>query len=560
MNADPRTIDRHLGDPLDDANPFSHETLLAADERAELLADGERALDAYGLNAEFVPRALGGRLRGLDELVQVLRAVFRRDPSLALGYGFTNYIAGAPVWASGSDEQRRWMADLLLRHRKVSAGYNELAHGNDFTRTELMARQRGSELVLDGRKELVNNVVRADAITLFARTDERPGNRSHSHIIVEKAAIPADRWRDLQRFPTAGMRGCLLGGIEFQDCPVPMDRVVGPVGGGMETVLRAFQTTRTLLAGMAVGGLDTQLRLATRFATERRLYGRTVGDLPHARSTLAWTFVDVLACDAFATTVARALHVLPRQAGMFAAAGKYLVPKIIHEDSYRLSVLLGARSYLREGTYGMFQKSMRDTALATFGHANATVCQATMIPQLARLAERSRLRSDGPPDILFRFGEPLDDLDFGALALTGKGEDSLTAVIHTGDRAGSGPALTALRKAFAEHLERLRDECAALPPQDRTVIAGRRAFALADRYAVVLAAASCLGVWLNASDPFLAGERWITAALWRLGRRLGLDVGPAPAGIEEEMYAELVARRESGRTFDLSDRALAGRV
>ena len=507
-----------------------------------------------------MPRALGGRLTGLDELVQVLRAVFRRDPSLALGYGFTNYIAGAPVWASGSDEQRRFMADLLLSHRKASAGYNELAHGNDFTRTELMARESGTDLVLNGRKELVNNVVRADAITLFARTSEGPGNRSHSHILVEKAALPADRWRDLQRFPTVGMRGCLLGGIEFQDCPVPADRVIGPVGGGMETVLRAFQTTRTLLAGMAIGGLDTQLRLASRFASERRLYGRTVADLPHARSVLTGAFVDLLAGDALATTVARALHVLPKQAGVFAAAGKYLVPKMLHEDGYQLSVLLGARSYLRDGPYAMFQKSMRDTALATFGHANATVCQATMIPQLARLAERSWLRSDGPPDALFRIDEPLADLDFGALALTGKGEDSLTAVIHTGDRAGTGTALTALRKAFAEHLEGLRDDCAALPPQDRTVIAGRRAFALADRYAVVLAAASCLGVWLNAADPFLGDERWVTAALWRLGRRLGLDVGPMPAGLEEAMFAELVARRDGGRTFDLSGRTLAGRV
>lgn len=74
-------LEQRLGDPFDDANPVGFAALLRADERGEMCAAGERALDEHGLNADFVPIALGGRLSRIDDLVAALRAVYRRDPA-----------------------------------------------------------------------------------------------------------------------------------------------------------------------------------------------------------------------------------------------------------------------------------------------------------------------------------------------------------------------------------------------------------------------------------------------------------------------------------------------
>ncbi|KOG86370.1 hypothetical protein ADK38_31440, partial [Streptomyces varsoviensis] len=73
-------------------HPLGFTAVLEADERAEMFADGESALDAYGLNAEFVPVAHGGRLTRVDHLVEIMRTVYRRDPCLGLGYGFSSFI------------------------------------------------------------------------------------------------------------------------------------------------------------------------------------------------------------------------------------------------------------------------------------------------------------------------------------------------------------------------------------------------------------------------------------------------------------------------------------
>lgn len=550
------TLEALLGDPADPGNPLGHDAVVAADERGELLAAGEAMLDGYGLNAEFVPAELGGRFRQADEMARVVRAVFRRDCSLGLGYGVTSFIAAVPVWTSGDPAQRRRLADLLLRNGRAAAGYTELAHGNDFTRNELTARRDGASLILNGRKELVNNVARADAVVLFARTAEETGSRSHSHVLVDLTALPAGRRRHLPRFRTAGVRGCLLGGVEFRDCPVPADGVVGPYGGAMETVLTAFQVTRGVLPGVVIGALDTQVRVVLDFARGRTLYGRSVADLPHARATITGVFLDLLVADCLSTVVARALHVLPGETSVSTAAVKYLVPRLLHDGAYRLSTVLGARSYLREGPYGIFQKNMRDIPLVTFAHANAAVCQATMLPQLPRLARRSWLEAAPPPAALFRLGDPLPPLEYGALRPSARGADSLTAALAS---LGDAPELADLASVFTGELRELRRRCLDLPPGDRTVTARRSAFDLTDRYATVLAAAACAGVWRHADGGFLGDTGWLTGALWRLAGRLGRSPGPLPDGLERRLFTDLLARHDGDRTFDLDRRRLAGR-
>ncbi|MGW0548467.1 acyl-CoA dehydrogenase family protein [Streptomyces altiplanensis] len=551
----PAALESALGNADDPDNPLGFRSVLEADERAEILPEGEKALDAYGFNAEYVPKRLGGRLVGIERLMLMMRTVSRRDPTLALGYGFTNYISGSAMWTSGNDRQQRRMAEILLGGGKTAAGYNELAHGNDFTRTDLAAAPHGDRILINGRKQIVNNIGRADALVLLARTGDGPGNRSHSHLFVDLADGPADRVRRDFRYPTVGLRGCLIGGAEFTDYPVPADAHIGPAGGAMETVLRAFQTTRAVLPGMMVGTSDTLLRTVTRFALDRRLYGRRVADLPHARATLVGAFLDLLAGDCLSTVACRALHVLPGQTSVLTAANKYLVPKVLHRSSHALGTVLGANSYLRDGAYGIFQKFARDLPAITFAHANASVCQATMLPQLPRLAATSWLRAQRPPTELFRLDAPLDAIDYQALEITSRGADDLTAMLgHPGADALLPTATTRLTGLLRADLEDLRERCLALPPREHSVVAGRAGFALADRYAQLAMAAACIGVWQDnqhSDDAFLRDPDWLTGVLSRIAARLGHDVGALPAPTERRLFEELITREERHEGYDL---------
>ncbi|WP_405997576.1 acyl-CoA dehydrogenase [Streptomyces sp. NBC_00829] len=561
-------LERRLGDPGDPGNPLGRDALLAADERGELLAEAEEALAGFALNAEFVPTELGGRLDRVDTLGRVLRGVFRRDASLGLGYGATTFLAAIAIWAAGTPEQRRRVADLLLGGGRLAIAYHELAHGNDFVRNEFRATPSDDGFVMSGAKHVINNVERAEALVLFSRTEDSPGSRSHSVLLVDKSDVPADRYRYLPRYETVGVRGCRNAGVEFTDCPLPADALVGKLGDGVELALRSFQITRSVLPSMILGGGDTALRTAVSFALDRKLYHRSVLEIPHARATIVGAFTDLLISDCLALTATRAVHLVPEATSVYAAAVKYLLPKLLTETAYDLSIVLGANFYVRDGAYGAFQKHVRDLPMISLGHAGTAACQATIIPQLPRLARTAWFSGRPAPEGLFRVRDGLPPLDparlvlvAGSDALAGSLEGAADAVAE-GARAGEyTEALTALAQALEDELRSLRSECADMPPRDRTVLASPKAYALADRYTLLLAGAACLGVWRHQEpedDAFLASPHWIAAALTRLVKRLGRPLPKLPDGWEDRLLDEVLNRYHEARSYDLYDTPIAG--
>lgn len=560
-------LDRRLGDPTDEANELSYARLIEADEAGELPAAGERALDELRLGADFVPRAEGGRLERLDTLVRVMRQVFRRDVALGLGYGVTSFMAGVNVWTSGDAAQRARLARILTGGGKVSVAYHELAHGNDFVRNEFAARPApGGGYLLNGAKQVINNADRADAWVLFSRTSPAPGSRSHSVLLVEREGLDTDTWRVLPRYDAVGVRGCHLSGLRFDDTPVPSSTLVGETGSGVETALRAFQITRAALPGMAVGTTDTALRTVVRFALGRRLYRKSVMEIPHARATLSGAFTDLLTCDSLSLAATRAVHLLPEQTSALAAATKYLVPKLLTDALHELSVVLGARFYIRDGEHGIFQKHLRDLPVLSLGHAGSAACQATIIPQLSRLARRAWFHDAPAPADLFRPHADLPDLPFDRLTLA-SGRDALSAtlVAAADEPPGAAPeerAVHGLTLQLVDELRQVQEASRVLAPEDRTALAGPAAFALADRYALLLAAAAATGVHRQASrdggDAFLADPAWLAAALHRLARRLGLRPAALPASVDARVHEEVLRRFHARTSYDLYDTPLVG--
>jgi len=559
-------IERGFGDPYDPDNPVGFERLLEADEAAELSAEGEAVLDAAGLNADFVPVELGGRLDRLDTLVRVMRQVFRRDVALGIGYGATSFMAAVNVWTAGDGRQRRELADVLLAGGKAAVAYHELAHGNDFVRSEFSAEPTPEGFRLNGTKEVINNADRAQVVTLFSRTSPAPGSRSHSVLMLNRDEFDPLRVRTLPRYTAVGVRGCHLAGLAFDDFPVPHSALVGEQGQGVELALRSFQVTRSAVPGMAIGAADSSLRTAVRFAVGRQLYRGSVLEIPQAKATLSAAFLDLLICDCLSLAGTRAVHLLPEETSVYAAGVKYLVPKILGEAMYELSIILGARFYVREGEFGVFQKHIRDLPVLTLGHAGSAACQATIIPQLSRLAKRAWFADEPAPAELFDPRGALGPVPFERLSLA-SGRDRLSAalVAAVDSLPGETPVERALH-GFAlrmmDELRRLQEEALDLSPQDRTVLASPASFAMADRYTVLLAAASVLGVWQRAAadggDPFLADPSWAAEALARLSRRLGHKAGDLPAGCAERVHEEVSRRFLEHRSYDLYDSPLAG--
>lgn len=567
-------LESRFGPLAQPGGPFGHAALLEADARGEVLAEAERLMDDYGLNAEFVPAALGGRLRRMDVLGRVIRPVCRRDISLGFGYGLNGFFAATPVWTAGDDRQRAFTARLLLGGGRLALGRPSVTHSNDFLRDEFVASPGpDGGYLLDGAKTAICNSVRARGLLIIARLEPaEPGG--HVVLLIDRDALPdGEAPRDLKRYETMGLRGCEFGGLEFAGCAVPDDAVVGTAGQGMHLAVQCSIQTRCLLPSVMLASADTLLRTAVQFAVEYRGEAPYAPlRVPYAREVMAGAFIDILVGDCITLAATRGAHLLPDRMSAYAAAASYAVPRTLQDAARDLSTVLGQFHFTSRGRYGMFGKQARDLPLVGQGHSGTAARQAMLIPQLTAFARDSWFR-DGEADAgLFRPGADLPELDPAALAVAGRG-DPLAATLLAcrellageGDIGGHpevAPVLRELAAAFATELADLRSGVLELPADLRQALSSARMCALADRYALLLAAAACLGVWREcfrtAPGSFLADPAWVTAALHRLGGQLGLPVGELPEHCRQRTLDELLERHHGARSFDLYDAELAG--
>jgi hypothetical protein len=245
--------------------------------------------------------------------------------------------------------------------------------------------------------------------------------------------------------------------------------------------------------------------------------------------------------------VARSLHALPGHASVYAAATKYLVPMMLEDAMNSLSVILGARFYLREGEHAIFGKHARDLPPLSIGHAGGVSCQLTILPQLPSVLKPS---TSDVPAAVFDPGAELDDLDLDQLRLRSPAGDPLLASLKPGLETlrseVSGPVLDLL----TGQVDALFADIAAMPLRELGLQAAPSALRLTERYALLLATAACVGVQRHRN---IHGTAWIELALARLAGRLTPLRATPDVGHEDALFTELMARADGGRGFCLDE-------
>ncbi|SFD26938.1 hypothetical protein [Streptomyces aidingensis] len=560
-------VDQAFGDPWDEDNPLGFTEILAADERESCLAAALEKYDEHLLNAEFVPAALGGRLVGMDTAGAVLRPVFRRDARLGAIGGISSLLVASVVWAAGSEAQRRRTADALLGGGRLAIACHQLEHANIFFQEEFRAKPAGGGYVLSGRKPAINNLDRAELILAYAS-----GPDGHSLFLLDRDRLPGPWMKRLGGAP-AGWGGMGLGGLELLECPVPASSLVGGWGQGVAAGASAYPLMNATIAAMLIGLGDTALRATLRFAAGRARPGRSTP--AQVRTAVNGAFTDLLIADCLTLTATRSLHLVPEQCDVLTAAAKYLVPKVLSESMHHLSTILGDGFHTTAGPAALVRKHLRDVDTVSFGHVGSAVCQTAIVPFLPMLARDRDNRTAQPDPALFRPGTAVPALDPDRLAQFGGGDRLWGYLSRAVDSGELGPAGTsddladefAVRAtAFAAELADVLETATDLGFDTGDPVDDPRAIPLSERYALLLAAASCLGVWREAAaapadDPgagFLADPAWLLLALDRLLRRLGRPVPPVPAAAVDRVHDELRRRADGARAFDLYAAELTG--
>ena len=557
-------LKHYLGDPADVASSFSFARALALDERDEYPEEACGLLNRWRLQDYYVPAQLGGKLSSYEELLSLMRVAARRDLTVAIAHAKT-YLGAVAVWVGGNDAQKQDLAKLIREPSQVALALTEREHGSDLLRSEVYATRSENGFLLSGEKWLVNNATRSAALTVFARTEPSGGPRGFSLLLVEKKKLDAASYTHLDRVKTHGIRGTDISGIRFTECLLPETALIGMPGGGLEIILKALQITRTIIPALSLGAGDSALRTTLAFAVSRQLYGNSVFDIPHAQGVLVDAFLDQLTSECTALAAVRSLQVMPEQASVLSAVAKYFVPDTVEKLIGSLSVVLGARSYLRDSPgWGVFQKIVRDNSIAGLFDGSTIVNLNAIGLQLPQLCERretkaptnsAELELQARRRLIFDLNAQLPPFTPAKLSLTTRGRNDVLNGIQfvpaqlqkLEGRSGIEPATLG---EISDLVGRVTAEVGELQRRLRKLTAGQAGnggaldkspeiIELAKRYCFLNAAAACVQIWIynrEGLDEFFARGEWLVLCLGRL-----LKAFDSRAAVTARPYAANVA-------------------
>ena len=561
-------LESQLGDPKNPGNPLSFAYSQKIDETEQFPEEAIRWLYDRQLARHYVPEELGGSFRSFAELGEVIRVLSRRDVSSAVAFStlFWSFLA----WVGGTDEQKRWLAKYILeRQGTMCLAYSERQHGADLAASDTVARRTANGFEITGEKWPINRATVGGLCFVLATTDRTAGPRGLSLFMLDKGDLDPKFYSNFPKILTHGLRGSDISGIKFEHCPVSAQSLLGGEGEGLQLALRGFQITRALCAAISLGAGDTALRTTLSFALNRKLYDQLVIDLPHAAAVLSDAFLDLLICDCVTNAGLRSFHVVPEQSSLWASIVKYFVPTTIETMIQNLSVVLGARYYMREEhEFGTFQRVLRDAAVVSLFDGSTVVNLHALMLQFRHLARRGVRGDQGS-----RLGQ-IFDMNTAVPAWNGQ----RLSLVST----QANDALEGIEYSL-EHLKSERAENTANPAEiDRILAFGKKLmheirvhndnfagsefehghlqsaamFRAAQRYCALHAAASCLHSWIwnrTNSSSFFASGAWLVPALARIfDKHLDIHHDDVIDASRPELLQELRNVYRDNRMFSVS--------
>jgi acyl-CoA dehydrogenase len=175
-------------------------------------------------------------------------------------------LGGPPIQFLGTPEQKHRFFGVFTRDaepRYGAYGLTEPGAGSDVARIRTTCRKDGASWVLDGAKCFITNGGRAEWVVIFATSDPSKGREAHRAFVVEKGT-PGFRVGKIEK--KMGLRASETAELILEECRVPEANALGQGDQGFMGAMKTFDSTRPMVAAMAVGIGRAAIERATELA------------------------------------------------------------------------------------------------------------------------------------------------------------------------------------------------------------------------------------------------------------------------------------------------------
>lgn len=268
------------------------------DRREEYPREFVDALTGAGYLAALIPTEYGGAGLGVQEASIILEEINRSGGNAAACHA-QMYIMGT-LLRHGSDEQKRaYLPRIASGELRLQAfGVTEPTSGSDTTRIRATAARDGDRYRVNGQKVWISRAGHSDLLLLFVRTTPlEQVRRKTEGLSVLLVDLREAVGRGLTIRPLRTMMNHATTELFFDNLEVPAANLIGAEGDGFRCLLDGLNAERILIAAECVGDGRWFIERAVKYANERVVFDRPIGQNQGIQFPLARAHVHVESAD-----------------------------------------------------------------------------------------------------------------------------------------------------------------------------------------------------------------------------------------------------------------------
>jgi len=232
---------------------------------------GLAALGAYGI---CVPEEFGGAQLDYVTLALVLEEIAAGDGGTSTAISVTNCPVNAILMRYGNPAQKKkWLTRLAQGELLGVFCLTEPHVGSDASALRTTATREGDSYVINGVKQFITSGKNGHLAVVIAVTDKGAGKKGMSAFLVPTDApgYVVARLED-----KIGQHSSDTAQINFDNCAIPAENLIGEEGEGYRIALSALEGGRIGIAAQSVGMARSALEVAIDYAKQRESFGTAI--------------------------------------------------------------------------------------------------------------------------------------------------------------------------------------------------------------------------------------------------------------------------------------------
>lgn len=254
-----------------------------------------------------------------------------------------------------SDQQARWLPDLVTMRKLSSYCLTEAGAGSDAASLKTKAIREGDSYILNGEKIFISGGGVSDIYIVMARTGEA-GPKGISAIVVEKGA-PGLSFGSKEK--KMGWKSQPTTAVIFDNCKIPVANRLGAEGEGFKMAMKALNGGRVNIASCSLGGAKACLNKALSYSKEREQFGKTLSSFQSIQFKLADMATHLEAARLIARNAAFQLDSKSAEASRHCAMAKRFATDICFDICNEALQIHGGYGYMQEYEIERYVRDLR---------------------------------------------------------------------------------------------------------------------------------------------------------------------------------------------------------